>query len=133
MLNRILCVDDDPITLMLCKKVIAKANFSNEIESAKDGVEALKIFDTLLSSGDSEKDDYPELIFLDLNMPIMDGWEFLEEFSKNLKGLFPKTRIIVLSSSVDPKDINKSKSYPMVLDFLPKPITVEMLNNIRTQ
>jgi CheY-like chemotaxis protein len=132
MLNKILCVDDDPITLMLCKKVIAKANFSNEIESAKDGVEALKFFDALLSSGESKNEDYPQLIFLDLNMPIMDGWEFLEEFSKNLKELFPKTKIIVLSSSVDPKDINKSKSYPMVLDFLPKPITVEMLNNIRT-
>lgn len=129
MLNKILCVDDDPITLMLCKKVIAKANFTGEIESAKDGVEALKFFNTL--NNDSKDGDYPELIFLDLNMPIMDGWEFLDEFSKNLSQAFPKTKIIVLSSSVDPKDINKSKNYPMVLDFLPKPITVEMLNNIK--
>jgi CheY-like chemotaxis protein len=130
MLTKILCVDDDPITLMLCKKVIAKANFTGEIESAKDGVEALKFFDSLIGD-DSNNEDYPELIFLDLNMPIMDGWEFLDEFSKNLTQSFPKTKIIVLSSSVDPKDINKSKSYPMVLDFLPKPITVEMLNNIK--
>lgn len=130
MLNKILCVDDDPITLMLCKKVIAKANFSGEIESAKDGVEALKFFDSLAENG-HEGEGYPELIFLDLNMPIMDGWEFLDEFSKNLTQSFPKTKIIVLSSSIDPKDINKSKSYPMVLDFLPKPITVEMLNNIK--
>lgn len=129
MLNKILCVDDDPITLMLCKKVIAKANFTGEIESAKDGVEALKFFNTI--NDDSNDGDYPELIFLDLNMPIMDGWEFLDEFSKNLSQAFPKTKIIVLSSSVDPKDINKSKNYPMVLDFLPKPITVEMLNNIK--
>ncbi|MBN8641375.1 MAG: response regulator [Flavobacteriales bacterium] len=129
MLNKILCVDDDPITLMLCKKVIAKANFTGEIESAKDGVEALKFFDTI--NNESKGDDYPELIFLDLNMPIMDGWEFLDEFSKNLSQAFPKTKIIVLSSSIDPKDINKSKNYPMVLDFLPKPITVEMLNNIK--
>lgn len=130
MLNKILCVDDDPITLMLCKKVIAKANFSEEIESAKDGVEALKFFDSLTENG-SKSETYPELIFLDLNMPIMDGWEFLDEFSKNLTQSFPKTKIIVLSSSIDPKDINKSKSYPMVLDFLPKPITVEMLNNLK--
>ncbi|HLP64947.1 response regulator [Flavobacterium sp.] len=129
MLNKILCVDDDPITLMLCKKVIAKANFTGEIESAKDGIEALKFFDTI--NNESKSDDYPELIFLDLNMPIMDGWEFLDEFSKNLSQAFPKTKIIVLSSSIDPKDINKSKNYPMVLDFLPKPITVEMLNNIK--
>ncbi len=128
MLNKILCVDDDPITLMLCKKVIAKANFSSVIESAKDGIEALKFFDS--NKDDKVNEDYPQIIFLDLNMPIMDGWEFLEEFN-NFKELFPHTKIIVLSSSVDPKDINKSKNYSMVLDFLPKPITVEMLNSIK--
>jgi len=130
MLNKILCVDDDPITLMLCKKVIAKANFSSVIESAKDGIEALKFFD---SNDDSTRitDGYPQIIFLDLNMPIMDGWEFLEEFSNKFKEMYPLTKIIVLSSSVDPKDINKSKNYSMVLDFLPKPITVEMLNSIK--
>jgi CheY-like chemotaxis protein len=128
MLNKILCVDDDPITLMLCKKVIAKANFSSVIESAKDGIEALKFFDS--NKDDKVNEDYPQIIFLDLNMPIMDGWEFLEEFN-NFKESFPHTKIIVLSSSVDPKDINKSKNYSMVLDFLPKPITVEMLNSIK--
>lgn len=130
MRNKILCVDDDPITLMLCKKVIAKANFSDDIESAKDGVEALQFFNSVVDD-DKKSENYPKLVFLDLNMPIMDGWEFLDEFSKNLTALFPMTKIIVLSSSVDPKDINKSKNYPMVLDFLPKPITVEMLNNIK--
>lgn len=128
--NKILCVDDDPITLMLCKKVIAKANFSDDIESAKDGVEALQFFNSVVDD-DKKSENYPKLVFLDLNMPIMDGWEFLDEFSKNLTSSFPMTKIIVLSSSVDPKDINKSKNYPMVLDFLPKPITVEMLNNIK--
>jgi CheY-like chemotaxis protein len=130
--NKILCVDDDPITLMLCKKVIAKANFSDNIESAKDGSEALQFFHSVIDD-DKKSDNYPQLVFLDLNMPIMDGWEFLDEFSKNLTASFPKTKIIVLSSSVDPKDINKSKNYPMVLDFLPKPITVEMLNNIKNR
>lgn len=128
MLNKILCVDDDPITLMLCKKVIAKANFSSVIESAKDGVEALKFFDS--HNEEKVNEDYPQIIFLDLNMPIMDGWEFLEEFNL-FKESFPQTKIIVLSSSVDPKDINKSKNFSMVLDFLPKPITVEMLNSIK--
>ncbi len=128
MLNKILCVDDDPITLMLCKKVIAKANFSSIIESAKDGSEALKFFDS--NKSETADGDYPQIVFLDLNMPIMDGWEFLDAFN-NFKDLFPNTKIIVLSSSIDPKDINKSKNYSMVLDFLPKPITVEMLNSIK--
>ena len=70
MLDTILCVDDDPITLMLCKMVIAKTSFSNKIDTAKNGEEALKYFDELkqenLSSNTSKK--HPQLIFLDLNM-----------------------------------------------------------------
>ncbi len=128
--KKILCVDDDPITLMLCRKVITKANFSDEVQSAKDGLEALQVFDNLIEGNNT--DTYPEIVFLDLNMPIMDGWEFLEEFTKRTK-TFPKTKVIVLSSTVDPKDISKSKNYSVVLDFLPKPITVEMLDYIKKQ
>ena len=130
MINKILCVDDDPITLMLCKKVIEKANFTNEIGTAKDGVEALSHFENLIEDND-HKLNYPKLVFLDLNMPIMDGWEFLEEFSKKMTFEFPDTKIIVLSSSVDPKDIEKAKKYESVLEFLPKPITIEMLYYIK--
>ena len=74
MLERILCVDDDPITLMLCKKVIEKSTFSKEIDTAVNGEDALKYFDNLITT----KAKYPQLIFLDLNMPIMNGWEFLD-------------------------------------------------------
>jgi CheY-like chemotaxis protein len=130
MLNKILCVDDDPITLMLCKKVILKSEFSNQIEIAKNGKEALNYFDSLINEK-VEKNAFPELIFLDLNMPVMDGWEFLEEFNKNkYKNLFNKTKIIILSSTVDPKDINKSKNYSIVINFIAKPITKEILQNI---
>lgn len=131
MLNKILCVDDDPITLMLCKKVIYKSEFSNQIETVKNGKEALNYFDSLIESKIEEK-SYPELIFLDLNMPVMDGWEFLDEF-KNEKYLsfFDNTKIIILSSTVDPKDIDKSKNYPKVIHFIAKPITKEILRNIK--
>ena len=83
MLETVLCVDDDPITLMLCKKVIMKSNFSKNIYSAINGEDALKFFDNLINKQDSEIKDFPQLIFLDLNMPVMNGWEFLSVFSKN--------------------------------------------------
>ena len=131
MLERILCVDDDPITLMLCKKVIQKSNFSKEIDTAVNGEDALNYFDGLLTTK-SNSNNFPQLIFLDLNMPVMNGWEFLDVFSKNQYLKFSKIKVIVLSSTIDPEDIQKSKQYPMVIEFLSKPITTEILEILKT-
>lgn len=135
MLNKILCIDDDAITLMLCKKVITKAEFSNEIDTALNGEDALKYLDNIIKiKHDDTNIVLPQLIFLDLNMPIMNGWEFLDVFSQeNYKSTFFDTKVIILSSTIDPKDIEKSKSYSMVTDFLSKPISKEMLEFIKNK
>jgi len=130
MLERILCVDDDPITLMLCKKVIQKSEFSKEIDTAVNGEDALKYFDDLIANDGSG--NYPQFIFLDLNMPVMNGWEFLDIFSsKKYADHFSDTKVVVLSSTIDPHDIDKSKEYPMVIEFLSKPITTEILSILK--
>jgi len=133
MLDLILCVDDDPITLMLCKMVISKSAFAEEIITAQNGEEALNYFDDLkLNHLGTEIPKYPKLIFLDLNMPVMGGWEFLDHFTKEEYRLaFADAKVIVLSSTIDPDDINKAKTYPMVLDFLSKPISKEMLEDLK--
>ena len=75
MLNLILCVDDDTIASMLCKMVITKTSFSNETVTAYNGEEALNYFNTLKSNySNAESIKKPQLIFLDLNMPVMDGF-----------------------------------------------------------
>lgn len=132
MFTKILCVDDDAITLMLCKKVIAKAELSSEIDTSNNGEEALKYFENLKKEKEANNViSEPQLIFLDLNMPIMNGWEFLDIFSKSeYYTIFPEVKVIVLSSTIDPRDIEKAKQYPMVLNFLSKPITIEMLKSI---
>jgi CheY-like chemotaxis protein len=130
MLDLILCVDDDPITLMLCKKVIIKTAFSKTIITAKNGEEALEYFNSILNK---EKDHLPQLIFLDLNMPVMDGWEFLDNFNTNKYSKINSTKIVVLSSTIDPEDLQKSKNYPMVIDFLSKPITTNMLSYLEAK
>jgi len=132
MLDTILCIDDDPITLMLCKMVITKASFSNEIATAKNGEEALKYFNTLKqTNSNSNLIKHPQLIFLDLNMPVMGGWEFLDSFATADYSDYNDTKVIILSSTIDPEDLEKSKKYPMVIDFLSKPISKEMLEYLK--
>ena len=128
MMTKILCVDDDPITLMLYKMVIRKAEFAQQIETARNGEEALAYFENGLLT--NFKEDYPKLIFLDLNMPVMGGWEFLDHFNDKYHS-FVDTKVIVLSSTIDPTDIDKAKTYPMVIDFQSKPISKEMLANLK--
>jgi CheY-like chemotaxis protein len=132
MLTKILCIDDDAITLMLCKMVISKNSFSNEIVTATNGEEALNYFKTLKKTiSDDSSIKLPKLIFLDLNMPVMGGWEFLDCFSTEEYSDFNSIKTIILSSTIDPEDFEKSKKYPMVIDFLSKPISKEMLEYLK--
>ena len=126
MLEQILCIDDDPITLMLCKKVISRSSFSHEIITAQNGEEALLHFNTLKYTNNK-----PELIFLDLNMPVMSGWEFLDHFISPDYKEFNSAKVIVLSSTIDPDDLAKAKKYPIIIDFLSKPITLAMLEYLK--
>jgi CheY-like chemotaxis protein len=130
MLEQILCIDDDPITLMLCKKVISKSSFSHEVITAQNGEEALHHFNILKYTNDQAK-KRPELIFLDLNMPIMGGWEFLDHFTSPDYQEFNMVPVIVLSSTIDPEDLAKAKKYPIIIDFLSKPITQPMLEYLK--
>lgn len=133
MLESILCVDDDAISLMLYKMVITKASFTNEIVTATNGEEALNYIKTLeVGSSESQKKEL-QLIFLDLNMPVMGGWEFLDSFSGVEYSEYNHIKVIILSSTVDPNDLENSKKYPMVIDFLSKPISKEMLKYIKTK
>jgi CheY-like chemotaxis protein len=128
MLELIMCIDDDPITLMLFKKVVQKASFAKEITNATNGEEAI-----LLINNIKNQETKPQLIFLDLNMPVMGGWEFLDLFNASNYFTLNNTKVIILTSTIDPEDIKKSKSYPNVIEFLSKPITVEMLDYLKSK
>lgn len=125
MIKKLLCIDDDEITLMLIKMVTEKASFAKEVITAANGKEALDYYYNLLHS--EIKVAPPELVFLDLNMPVMNGWEFLDEFIQKVYPSFPDTKIVVLSSSSNPVDKEKAKQYPIIIGYIPKPITADLI------
>jgi CheY-like chemotaxis protein len=129
MLQKVIFIDDDPIALLLSRFVIAKSHFASEIVTLNDGQEAINY---LYRSDVLEKNNTTEdlIIFLDLNMPIMDGWEFLEKFKTELYSDYQNVKIVLLSSSIDPDDIQKAKNFCMVIDFMSKPITKEILEAV---
>jgi len=131
MIKRLLCVDDDKLTLILSDVVIKKALFTQQTITTTDGEKALAHFAEIAGKGEPYFNEAPELIFLDLNMPVMNGWEFLEAYTNRYAAVFPATKIIIVSSSIDPVDKLKAKDYPFVIDFISKPLTVDILNKIK--
>jgi CheY-like chemotaxis protein len=115
--NTAFIIDDDPIFVFGSKILLKNNDFASNIIVCQNGKEALEALIPLLAS----EEGLPEVIFLDLNMPIMDGWEFLDEFSQlsNIQA----TRIYILSSSIDIRDLERAKRYDIVSDFIAKPLT----------
>ena len=119
-INSISVIDDDPITVFGIKKILASLNVCEKIETYSNGKEAIDAIKATINA----EGELPEIIFLDINMPIMDGWQFLKEFiSLPLK---KKIRINIITSSIDPYDKQNWEKYKVathhLIDFRNKPI-----------
>jgi CheY-like chemotaxis protein len=123
----ILLVDDDEINNFISIKLIKKALLNTEITACLNGKFAI---DQLLDMKSKESGKLPDYILLDINMPIMNGWEFLDEYERLKIDPEGKTKIFIISSSVFSNDISKAKSYPLVVDFVSKPLNIEKINEL---
>jgi len=120
--KRIYIIDDDPIYQLVTKKLIEKTNLFGETKSFGNGNEALHFFE---NTG-----DLPDVILLDIEMPEMDGWDFLDQLLQLEERFHKEVTIYVASSSIALEDKMKARQYPCVKDFLSKPMNLEKLKAI---
>lgn len=118
-IKSVLLVDDDPASNFLARLLLRKLKTVEHVSVAENGKEAL---DYIIEN--SGKKSFPDLILLDINMPLMDGFEFMDHFQRlPFKNL---TRVVLLSSSISSKDLQRAAAYK-VEDFINKPLTKEKL------
>lgn len=122
----ILLVDDDDVTNFLSKEMLRLYVGAPKIDIALNGQEAI---DYLLERA-GDPNDLPHLILLDINMPIMDGWEFLAEFDRIKKPGFEKINIVMFTSSVYYEDIDRARTYASVKNIYSKPLDEQKIREI---
>ena len=119
-------IDDDSIFLYIAKRLMKESHFCEKIMVFNNGQHGMN---GLLDLYETEK-EIPSIIFLDLSMPIMSGWEFLESLPNTPISKVENLKIIVMSSSINPNEIEQIKAYPMVTDYIVKPINPSDLKKI---
>lgn len=114
----VLIIEDNPIDVFINTRVIQQSGLSKEIIAKQSAREALEFLNERAIS-----QELPNLIFLDIRMPDLDGFEFLQEFSELPQRVLDLCKIIMLSSTIDPIELEKVRNSPFVLTFIPKPLT----------
>lgn len=123
--KKIWIVDDDAIYQIIIDKLIKKSEMFSDKSSFKNGQEAIIELNNLLNN----EELLPDIILLDVNMPVMDGWEFMEEMKGVNSKINKKIAIYIVSSSITPEDKTKSKNFE-IFDYISKPISVEDIKSI---
>lgn len=124
---KVLIIDDDPILIMVCTRLMKITGFSEEVMAAREGKEAIDKLRALIGQPEEE---LPRLILLDINMPVMNGWEFLAEYLRIIDQFSKIIPVFMLSSTIGQADFDKAKTYHVVKGFYSKPLTKENLFEI---
>ena len=117
----LLVIDDDDINIFIIKKIVEKTGYQVNMVAKTNGQLAVDYLMEL----QSQQQDFPDLILIDINMPVLNGWEFLEAYEKMNAG--QKIDMYMLSSSVYENDIEKAKTYKTVKGFISKPLSINRL------
>ena len=126
-MSKVFIIDDDPIHQRIAQIIIEKYQLFDEFISYMEAEKALKFLKENLKNTES----LPDTILLDLNMPVLDGWDFLEVFESLQKDLDKAIRIFIVTSSVDEKDKLRAQVYSSVKGFISKPLTPDIIRSTR--
>lgn len=125
-LQSALLIDDDKFTNFYNEKIVKKHNTFNSIQSVNSGAAALSYLQQAMDGSV----DKPDVIFLDINMPAMNGWEFIEEYSKLDRDFTSGVRIIMLTTSSNPCDQEKARQCDLINDYINKPLSTDLLDEV---
>jgi CheY-like chemotaxis protein len=128
--HTILLVDDDDALNYLHQRLLDISEFGNPVVTVENGKDALVAFNEM---NNSLTNNDLVTIFLDINMPIMDGWEFLKELKNIKQNISFKYQIFMLSSSINPDDIEKAGDDSLVTKYIAKPLSLDLLEDIKKQ
>lgn len=124
--KKVCVIDDDEIYQFTIRHNVLKLNNQNAVLSFTNGQQAVDFF----ASHQNNTANWPDVIFLDINMPTMDGWAFLDAFEPIALAAKQSITLFVVSSSIDEIDYNRAKSIPLVHDYIIKPLTLEKLQSL---
>jgi two-component system, chemotaxis family, chemotaxis protein CheY len=122
-MSKVFIIDDDSIHQRIAQIMIEKYNLFDSYKSYTDAQLALEFLENNKDNGEA----LPDVILLDLNMPVIDGWDFLDAFEQLYKTLKKTIKIFIVTSSVDEKDRLRSQSYSTVSGFISKPLSPEII------
>lgn len=125
-MKNIMLIDDNDIDNFISNHIVTKSGVADKVSLMSSAIDALQHLEKVKE----DFEEFPDVIFLDISMPVMDGFGFLNEVTKFPKVSAKRCYIVMLTSSNNKNDIERAKQYSVVQDYFVKPLKTEMLNSL---
>jgi CheY-like chemotaxis protein len=123
----VMLIDDNELDNFINQKIIEGNLFAEKVYVNTGGISAIEFLKNLLVNEDLKEELFPNVIFIDINMPLMDGFQFIEEYQKLVGSVKKPVKLAILTSSINPEDKVRTKTLGTEIGFINKPLTDEAL------